>query len=447
MGKSMKLRLSRRVAGLGMVALLAAPGAWAELSYGLETGVGYSDNITRASSDEIDETIGALGLDLQWDAQTRRIEGSALVDLSYYEYMDETFESEVLGNANATAVLGLVPERFTWFISDAFGQAHTDPFSPGTPENREDLNFFTTGPDFIMRLGGATSVRLFGRYSVTTYEESLLDSHRRSGGVALQRDLSARSRIALNGVSERVEFDDAPSDYDRENAFLSYEFDGARTDITGETGYTWVKPRPGAGGEESGGLLASLSLVRTVSPSSTLFFDVGTNFSDAGEALRTALEGGLVGGADITATTDLFENRYASVRYRFFRHRTGFELGTSWSEDRYEERTEFDRTRFAYEASLTRQVGSNTDFVLLAILNQEEFDTNGLRSDELSIQARLDWRLGRSFGLALTIERFDRGTNRDDEIGLGREYSENRAFLMLTYRSEREPGATTIGTP
>jgi hypothetical protein len=416
--------------------LLSVSPAWADLNYGIEAGVGYSDNIARVDVAETDETIGTLGVNLRWLENTRRLNADATVDLSYFEYLDNTFDSEVLGTANGLIVLGILPERFTWLFQDSFGQAQSDPFAPSTPETRENLNYFTTGPTLNFNFGSNTSLRLTGRYSATTYERSPLDAERTSVGAALARQLSSSSEVAFNVVEESIDFDDPSStDYDRRNAFLSYELDGARTDITAEAGYTWLE-RDEPGSEDTGGSLLNLSVIREISASSNLHLSLGTQLTDAGEALRGSLESGAVGGADITASPDPFENRSVSLSWNFSRNRTDFSLGASWNEDRYEEQTQFDRTRLSYEAQFTRRLSPNLDLGLLATMGDEDFDTAGLDSEEVTMGANLTWRPGRTIGFRLTVDRYDRNTSN----GTG-EYVENRYFLTVFLRPQRS-GAT-----
>lgn len=424
----MKIGSIGRLVWAGATGLLfGAAAANADVSYSLEAGMGYSDNIERVPTNEQDEKIGTVAVDLAWTERTRRLTADADVDLSYFEYLDNTFESEVVGTADGLFTVGIVPERFTWLFQDSFGQAQTDPFTPITPDNRENLNYFTTGPDVIVRLGSAGALRLFGRYADTDYERSPLDAERTSAGLALARQPSQRSELAINAISEQIDFaDETNPDYDRDSAFISYRLDGSRTDINTELGYTWLEPADGA---KTGGLLANLSVIRDLSAASTLQLDLGTQFTDASDALRSAIEGGAVGGPDVTATADPFEGRFVSLRWAFSRNRTGLTLGASWNEDRYEQQTQLDRTRVAYEAIFTRRMASSLDLMLMAVLNDEEFDTTGLTSDELNVVARLNWRIGRALGLALSVERSD----RDSSTGLG-EYVENRAFLTLTYK-------------
>ena len=230
--------LQRRVAApaiAGIMGLCASVAARADLAGIAEVGVGHTDNITRVQTNEMDETIGTVGLELDWTERTRRIRGDAIVDLSYYEYMDETVDSELLGNANGTLGLAIVPETLQWVFQDSFGQARSDPFSPMSPDNREDLNYFSTGPELTVRLGSTGFGRLSGRWSTTTYEDSPLDADRTTGAVAFGRRASPRSELSLNAVTESVDFDDVfNTDFDRDSVFVGWQLDASRTLIDAE---------------------------------------------------------------------------------------------------------------------------------------------------------------------------------------------------------------------
>ena len=415
-------------AAAGVMALVVIAPTRAELNGVAEAGVGYSDNIGRVPANETDETIGTVGLELDWVERTRRIRGDATVDLSYFEYLDDTYDSEVQGTANGTLALAIVPETLQWVFQDSFGQAQADPFAPTTPATREDLNYFSTGPDLTLRLGSTGFGRLFGRWSTTTYERSPLDADRTTAGVALGRRASPRSELSLNAVTESVDFDEAfNTDFDRDSVFLGWNLDASRTVLDAQLGYTWLE-RDGA--DKSGNALVNVVITRDLSASSVLALTLGTQLGDAGDSLRTELQGGVVGGGgtQITATADPFEQRLASLEWRYNRGRTGFSIGASWTEEDYETQTQLNRTRQAYTASVSRRLASAVDFEFFGTLEKEDFDNTDLTSDELRMGAVLNWRAWRTLGLRLTAERYD----RDTSSGTG-EYQENRAFLTLAY--------------
>lgn len=412
----------------GIVAMAVGAPAQAELSGSADAGIGYSDNIGRLSDDEIDETIGTVGVALDWTERSRRLRGDATVDLSYFEYLDNTYDSEVVGTANGSLAFGIVPETLQWVVEDTFGQAQGDPFQPMSPENREDLNYFSTGPDLTLRLGSTGFGRLFGRWSSSTYETSPLDAERTTAGVALGRRASPRSELSLNAVTETVDFDEpANTDYDRDSAFIGWRLDASRTLINAQLGYTWLE-RDNAD-DKNGSALVNISITRDLSASSVLQLTLGSQLGDAGDSLRGQLNNGVVGGgSQITATSDPFENRLASLEWRYSRGRSGVSLGASYHDDQYETQSQFDRTRTVYSASFTRRLASALDFEILGTLENEKFDNVNLDSDETRFAATLNWRAWRTLGLRLLGERYDRSTSS----GLG-EYQENRVFLTLAY--------------
>ncbi|MBM0106198.1 hypothetical protein JM946_15810 [Steroidobacter sp. S1-65] len=437
MGKLGRTRAVGSVAGV--MAVLLSSAAHAELQAMLEAGVGHSDNIVRAEVDEVEETIGTIGLQLDWLERTRRIDGEATVDLSYYEYLDNTFESEVVGTANGSLAVAILPERLQWIFEDSFGQAQDDPFAPATPETREDLNYFSTGPDLTVRFGSAGFTRLFGRWSSTTYETSPLDATRTTGGIAFGRRSSPRSELSLNGIAESIDFDsDLNADYDRKSAFISWRVDASRTLLTTEVGYTWLD-RDGSD-DTTGSALVNIVVTRDLSASSALLLTLGSQLGDTGDSLRSALTGNVVGvGSQITATADPFENRVVSLEYRFRRSRTGFALGASYNDDEYQTQTQFDRTRYVYNAAFSRRLTGTLELELGAALNSEDFVNTGIETDELRFDAGLNWRAFRTLGFRFLVERYVRET----ADGSG-EFQENRAFLTLAYYwGERD--ATALG--
>jgi hypothetical protein len=413
-------------------ALLLGAEARADLTYEVEAGVGHSDNITRVESNQVDETLATVGTHVDWTKVTRRLDADVFVDLDYVEYLDDTYEGEVVGTADANLNFGLVPERLMWQVQDSFGQAQSDPFSPVTPENSENVNYFTTGPDLMLNLGTQNSMRLFARYSTTNYEVTDLDGERLGGGLSLIRALSGASNVALNVTSEENEFDNpASTGYERRSASVSYDFTGGRTTISTQVGYSWMELDDGT---KNGGELLELSIMREVSSSSTLELTAGSQFSDSGDALRGITSGGGSGGGPsrVLATSDPYENRDLSLHWNFRRNRTGLSLGISFEENQYEVQTQFDNSRVAYDASFSRQLQPTLTLMLNARYSEEEYDVGGQRFDDLQASASLTWEMSRHLGLRVSLEQYERGSSQPTG-----DFDERRAYLTVTYSGGR----------
>lgn len=419
-------------AGLWAVSATAA-----EVSYGVEVGVGTSDNIRRVPTGEERETILTTGVEMAMLREEGRLHANVDVDLSYYEYRDNTYDGEVTGIANADLRYLFAPGRFEWVLINSFGQAERNPFAALTPANRENINYFTTGPDLTARFGSAGSLTLLGRYSATEFEESNFDDERLLGGLSFSREFSARSNVSLNATAERVEFDDesAGSNYDRQSAFLRYEIEGARTTIAAEAGVSEIRDN----GSTSSSPLFEIDVSRNLSQRSVLTFSGRARSSDASTALRSGIGSGtgLPGGRDRVSSTDPFDTRRASLGWEYTAQRTQFQLSAGYEENEYETSSAFDRERQFLTASASRQLTPRLELSAQGSINNWDYDSTGQEVDETQLGLYLSWNATGRLFVEVDVENFSRDSS--DPLT---EYDETRAFLRLAWRnSGRASGA------
>ena len=421
----------RSIVAAAITAGLAAGMAGAaELEYGVEVGIGNSDNIRRVPTGAESETILTTGVDLAWLREEGRLHADVGIDLSYFDYQDNTYQGEVTGMANADLRFLFVPGRFEWVLVDSFGQSQLDPFSALTPDNRENVNYLTTGPDFTMRLGSAGSLTLFGRYSATQYQDTNFDDERLLGGVAFGRELSQRSSLSVNATTESVEFDDAVAgnDYDRRSAFLRYDIEGARTTIGAEAGYTEVE----SSGITNSSPLFALDISRNISERSILTLQGGIRSSDSASALRAGDigGGGIPGRPGQISTADTFETRHAALGWQFSAQRTQIELSAGFEEDRYDTASLLDRERQFVRASASRDVTPRFNARVQASLYSSDFGTAAQDDDETQYGVYFSWNVSGRLYILLDGEHVNR-----ESSNLLSEFDETRAFLRFAWRN------------
>lgn len=426
--------MNRRIMATGIAAtLMAGQAGAAELDYGFEVGLGNSDNIRRVPTGEESETILTTGLDLALLREEGRLHADVSLDLSYFEYQDDTYDGEVTGMADADLRFLFVPGRFEWVLLDNFGQSQQDPFAASTPDNRENVNYLTTGPDITLRLGSAAALTLFGRYSATQFEESNFDDERLLGGLSIGRSPSPRSNLSLNVTVERVEFDDPlfGSDFDRQSAFFRYDLEGARTTIGLEAGYTEIHDL----GAINSSPLFELDVTRDVSERSTLTLLAGIRSSDAASALRAGSSTGIPGLSGPISTADPFETRHASLGWQFAAQRTRFELSAGYEEDRHGTSSVLDRERQIFLVSASRDLTPRFTARLQGSLFSTDYDTAGQDDDETQYGLYLSWSVTGSLYILLDAEHVSR-----DSSNLLSEFDETRAFLRFAWRRAGAPG-------
>ena len=212
----------------------AAPG------YEVTVGVGESDNISLVPSGGKDQTIGVEGVDFTWHDQQSRLGADVDADLQYLECPQHAYSNEVVGNLIGDLRGTLVPQMLFWDLADNFGQGRVNPAQAVTPANRENINYFSTGPELAVPLTATTLIDLTANYAKTTYQVSPLDGDRISGGLSLLRKLSADTSVSINLRDTRIDYsnDVLNEDYSRQDAFVRFDTHGQRTVIGMDLGFS-----------------------------------------------------------------------------------------------------------------------------------------------------------------------------------------------------------------
>ncbi|HEY4342399.1 MAG TPA: outer membrane beta-barrel protein [Steroidobacteraceae bacterium] len=431
MRRSQLLHTGACSATLVFAFVAGAPQARAvDFAYQANLGLGHSDNIRRTAADEEDEDIAAAGLRFSLAEQSSRLQLDAVGDLAYDEYLHNTFDSELVGSFAGNARFALVPQRFEWVISDNFGQSLSDPFAPETPDNRENINSFSTGPDVTFAFGSQTRLRLGARYSLATYERSPFDFDTVSGEATLSRSLSSASNVSLNVRSAQTKYDEAAlnADYDQDEAFVRYDVTGARTKLGVDLGYTRIDRDAAAEAED--GLLLRLNATRRVSAASTATLTVGREFSNSVSAFAS-MQG--VGGIGLGATPGIqtaqpFTNDYVTLGWDFSRNRTKFGLYGSWSDQSYKDAGTLDQTLTSISAQVGRQLSPRTSLDLHALYDHADFKLQDTDYDDIGAGLGFTWQLSRAVSLSATYDYL----KRSSDVPLN-DSTENRYWLSIAY--------------
>ena len=400
----------------------------AEYDAEFRAGIGVSDNVTRVAQGEVDETIATAGLSLSATEQTRKLDLALSLDIDYLDYLDDTYDSEYVGGLNGIATFNIVDERLQWVIQDTYGQQLLDPLAPARPDNREDVNYFTTGPTFSFLPGSRSPVQIEARYSRVNFEERPSDNDRLSGALSVGRDTGRDTTISLNLTAERVEFDDgaAADRLDSASAYIRYEKAGNRTTVSADLGYNEVE----SGGFEGDGLLLNVDVSRQTSANGTLALTASSSYSDQGDIFRLLQDttGDLRETADGVSTEAPFQHNFLALSYVIAQERYGIDLSTSFSEEDFEGGVGLDRDVFRSDARFTREI-SRRVFVRADIrFARREFKYLDRRDDDLVLGVTGGYRFMDGVAVSLEYQHFQRNS-----ITVGADFTENRAFLRLEY--------------
>jgi len=408
-----------------------------KFSWYTELGAELSDNIARTPTNEIDETVGIGRLGLDIETKRPRLAADIAADLEYRDYLDRDFSSEIAGGLDGVVDYAFIPERFSWVIEDNYGQIAKNRQVADRPDNREQMNYLSTGPEITIPLGARTHFEISGRYTDTYLEDSIQDNNAVLGNVALVRAFSEQTSLSLNAGVSRTEFDDPLSfpDYDTRQASLELSVNAPRTQLVLEGGY--LEYEQDGAPDTSDYTLARIELTRQIGARSQLRLVAGTAPASTGESFRRDQQVmGIGDGPEAAqAASDIFKSDDVYLTWSTEWERTSLSIITSARREVHEEFTELDRKQVRGGLAMTRDVSRSLSFDLFGNYLKEERTENGFKFDEWSAGGSLLWDFAPRFSLQLRLDHFS-GSSDDGT----RDYDENRAYLGIRYTGGRDGG-------
>ena len=412
-----------------LTVLTARGGQGAEPGYEISVGLAESDNVARVATNEKSDTIVTEGLALSWHELRPRLQADVDGDVDYLEYLKHTVGNEVIGNFLGQARFALAPDILFWHASDNFGQGLIDPLAADNPENRENINYFSTGPELMLPLGATTFVDVKANYGKVSYQTGPLDSQRADGSIALIRRISQDSAVSVNVRDERVDFSDDVTnpDYSRQDGFLHYDTRNSRTTVYVDLGYSrLLEPAT-----TRSGVLARFDISRKVSPSSTVGLSLGHQFSDASDAFR--LEQTL-GGANLNTQTAQqqsgvpFTSNYASLSWNFERSRTGFGISADYFKESYPQPSTLNDQREQLTAHVSRKLTPTLQVSLQEQYFSQQFQELVGNSSETITGLQLSWQAAQHLRVVFDAQRANRHSDLRDT-----DFAEDRLWVRVAY--------------
>ena len=449
-------------------------------TFGVDAGIGETDNVTLVSTNRVSQTMATADVDFSVNRHSRLFDLNAVGDFTDLEYLQHAFGNELLGRFDGIADVAIVPGRLIWVVRDDFGQSAVDPYTPVTPNNIENINYLTTGPDLKWRFGAVNFVDVSARYARAQYQTSPFNSNRVLASVGVGRDISAAAAVSLNANTEHVMFDNTAvnADFNRSSGFGRYEVHGARTDFVGELGVTVINqsgvnaltttpvpvirlgpgtPAPGFAGlallaEPAGtltGPLAKFELSRKISASAKVIFTAGQDLTDQSSSFSGQTTGvsGLNTITPGVLTSDSYRMTYASAGWQYLRNRTTLSVTARWERDIYPGLSSLDLTRPSVDFNLERRLTSTLKVQLLGRWDKFNYPYSTLTAQTFGstnyadsvLGAALVWRHGRGLEIRLRCDH-DTYTVSNGNTG----YHETRAFLTVGYRPAPAPATEEL---
>jgi hypothetical protein len=401
---------------------------------GVAVTAGYTNNLQRQPEGEHDvpASVGLTGI---WLETTRHLSADVEGRVDGIKYFNDTFDDEVVGQLDASLRWWAVPERFGWIVENVYGQVATDPFSYISPNNRQNTNVFSTGPDWYIPFGERLRAYIGGRYGLAWYETTdSYNSERVLGIAGVDRAVSSSSRLGIQVASESVDVEsESEPDFDRLAAYARYELRREQStgappfELTVNAGYAWLESDFG----DDSAPFFEVVYSQALSTSVRVGLQLTNRFSDA--SLEFAA-GGLPGsspGLDpgLIPQAGVYEERRGLATVDFQRQRTtlGFALGLA--KEMYET-TALDRRRYDVQLTAERRMTRRLTGSAGVLWSRDQYESGGLDREDTDTEYRLEFRreLGRRSSIAMVGLYASRSS--DDPLN---EFDETRGYLVFDY--------------
>ena len=455
MSKAMQIKLKSVV---NILCLLVAGQAWAlETAWYVGTGAAYSDNIFLDSTMEESELPVSLIAGLRMREQTALIDLTLDGDIQYINYTQDSFSAarnddlgdDVLSEVDFDLTIYAIPERFHWIVTDNFGQILEDTLQSPSPTNREDVNIFSTGPDFLFRFGNTDQLVVSGRYVNDSYESRDIDNERTRLGASYVRALPGERTVGLFVSHTDVDYDSFPdSDFERSDAFFRFTSATTRSSFRLDAGYSELdRDSTALNLEEDSGVLAEVEFTRTLSGDHEVSASYTYNFSDSGERFRDISDtDGDISSDDVTVTNDPF--RFEEFELGYARRTAADRLNISLAFQDEEPTTAFnnplpgalddrDRQLTILDAVYTRDVSGALELGLDFNFTTREFNTIDREDDDWSLMLVGTYQYNSNVDIRFEVGPRDRSTSGADAFG--RDFKENTAMIEVRYYTGNYP--------
>jgi hypothetical protein len=398
----------------------------------------FSDNVARSATNKRsdDVLVGQAGFEFR--SLTPTLDADLTASDQYYYFVDHTLPSQQLPNVIGDGTWHIIPEYFAWTLEDEYGQVATEPFEALSPGDRENTNYATTGPSFVIPVGARTRLNVEGRYSDVYYSVSDIGNTRIDGSAALEYLFSPLHRVSINYDREQVNFkhSDLYQNYVEQSVFgrfdenvrlMSVRVDAGATEVSTGTAHDWEP-------------LAAATVYREVGAYTTVGLEVQRQVSDAADSFRNGELNAVFSGSDINVirTAATFVGQTYSAFVTMERPRGSLRLYLYRDDETYQSLSIFDRkiTGADFLGSLNL-----TSRDLLTAELQYEHDDNENGADVAAytgLSLELAHLITPSLRIAASVERYMRrsafeGPFDEDRIGLTLRYQPAPRLLVRQF--------------
>ncbi|MDH5387420.1 MAG: hypothetical protein OEY06_03095 [Gammaproteobacteria bacterium] len=168
----------------------------------------YTDNVWKLPDNEKHDLIIITDIGASIDTASGPFQLDANTSLKHTDYTRDSFSSQQYFNLSATAGWEMIKDFLDWQLQDFYTQQSLDSLNPNTPDNTQDTNTITFGPNLHYRISGRQSITLNPQYRKFSYEIQNIDNQQNSLDASWNYQLFRTVNVGLRGGKNKVDYDE-----------------------------------------------------------------------------------------------------------------------------------------------------------------------------------------------------------------------------------------------
>jgi len=409
-------------------AVCASPVAVAvDFTSTISAGLKYTDNARLTSQNEEDDWIVSGDLTASLIETGGPFDANVNSSLRYQDYVNGTYSDRTYFNLGALLAWKQIANRLEWQASDFFSQTQVNSTDPNTPNNLQNTNVFSFGPNINFPISGRQSISVSPVFRDFYYENSDTDNQQYGVNAGWYYQMYPTLNVGLNGSVTEVRYDNdnVNSDFTRTSYQGVLSGNRPRSVYTLRLGVTNIDRD---NFDDQNGASGSLDWLFTVSGRSSLRAFLSSDLNDTSSAYYSSQIDPDTGDyANVQTSGDVLRNNTARVTYT----RDGTVVMTRvWTEFRdlnYDVAPD-DRRVMVVGTSLDRRISPMTTAGVYGRYNRTK-KTDITRTDKTYVAGGImGFNLSRKLSANIDLQYQKKTSTQAVD-----EYSEYSVFAGITY--------------
>lgn len=431
---STQRRTVRLIAAAAIAAGFIFPAHAATLDWLLSLGVQHNDNINLSETDPVSGNILIPGLGFAFTQQGATVQANVSGTLEYRDYLNNAFADSSRAALDGQVNWTLSPQRLDWTFQDSMASQPINEFAADTPDNRQQTNAFTTGPNIYFGLGKPVHGQVELRYLDSYAEKNKqFNSRRYSAATRLFKDIDPTRQLSGNLEVQQVKFTNAAasSDFTRYDLYAGYTSQLAQIKLDLAAGYSKLDFKHID--ESSGGPLLRATLAWQASARSSFTGTLARQFTDAAAALLGSSGAGgvpstAVSTGDLSITSQSYLEKSLQLGYAYRGERLDVNIAPYYRKLEYENAPEFDRRGTGGIASLSWKLRPLWQASVSAGGENLRYNTLNRDDHTRTYAAGLAWQMTPRLSWHLDASHYRRSSN-----AIGQSSEQNIVFLSASF--------------